>query len=479
MRFNYQIIVIITALLFVLSSSLTLINYFASINSTTKHLKESALPLTVDNIYTEIQKNIIEPSLIASMMSSDTFMKDWLTHEEDDIEQITRFLDTIQNKYKMYTTFLVSEKSQHYYTASGVLDKLSADKAHNQWYFKFKSSSKSHEINIDYNENIGDSLIMFINYKIFDDEYHMIGATGIGLKTSYINEMLKYFRLQYNFNVYLIDEQGEVVVSERSVNNLANISDISALKSQLSNIINKNNLLLEYNQNNNDYLLNAKYIPELDLYLIVEAKVDNFTASVKETFYLNVCISLIITLLIAVIIIFYVRSIHNKLNTLANTDPLTELANRRTFYNILEHSLLLTLRNNTPLSTLFIDIDNFKTINDTLGHDIGDKTLKSLADILTSSIRKSDTVARWGGEEFIILLEDTNLAHANLIAEQLRSAVEKNVALKEITNKGVTISIGVTTANENDTVESLFKRIDNALYSAKNNGKNCIAVETE
>lgn len=120
MRFDYRIVFIITALLFTLSTSLTVINYVDSVESTRKQLKNSSLPLTVDNIYTQIQKQIIEPNLIASMMSHDTFMKDWLLHEENDVNQITHYLQTITNKYKMFTAFLVSEKSQNYYTNNGL-----------------------------------------------------------------------------------------------------------------------------------------------------------------------------------------------------------------------------------------------------------------------------------------------------------------------------------------------------------------------
>jgi hypothetical protein len=91
MQFNYRIVFIITALLFTLSVSLTSVNYYVSMNLTHSQLKNSALPLTVDNIYTEIQKQIIEPNLIASMMAHDTFMKDWLANQENDSEQVVKY----------------------------------------------------------------------------------------------------------------------------------------------------------------------------------------------------------------------------------------------------------------------------------------------------------------------------------------------------------------------------------------------------
>ncbi len=271
MRFDYRIVIIITALLFTLSTSLTVINYVESLDSTRKQLKNSSLPLTVDNIYTKIQKQIIEPNLIASMMSNDTFMKDWLSHEESDIDQITQYLAAIKNKYQIFTAFLVSEKSKNYYTANGLLEQVTPDNKNNDWYFNFVNHAEISEINIDYNKFMGESLIMFINHKIYDDELNMIGATGIGLKTSYINNMLKYFRQRYNFTVYFVNASGDVVISEQGVNKLKQLSEHSELKKLIPDISNQDKQLFEYSEMGESYLLTKKYISELDTYLFVEA----------------------------------------------------------------------------------------------------------------------------------------------------------------------------------------------------------------
>ena len=476
MRFDYRIVFIITALLFTLSTSLTVFNYLESIDSTRKQLKNSSLPLTVDNIYTEIQKQIIEPNLIASMMAHDTFMKDWLTHEESDAKQVIQYLDTIQNKYQMFTAFLVSEKSQNYYSANGLLEKVNATNNNNAWYFAFKKSTDISEINIDYNKFMGKSLIMFINHKIYDDDYHMVGATGVGLETSHINDMLKHFRQRYNFNVYFINELGKVVISEQGVNKLQKISDILSLKKITPDLVSNEMKLFEYEQSGETYLLTKKYIPELDLYLVVEAKVGNFTQSVKEAFYFNIIVSLFITLIITLIVLFYVRSIHTKLNQLASNDVLTGLPNRRTFYSQLAHFLQLKKRHSNNLSVIFIDVDDFKKINDMHGHDIGDKVLIGIAKTLQSTLRESDCIARWGGEEFAILLLETQLKDAALIADQLRGNIEKDAYLIKQTGQSTTISLGITQVSSDDDIDSLFKRVDAALYQAKEKGKNCFSI---
>jgi len=472
MQFNYRIVFIITALLFTLSVSLTGMNYYVSMNLTHSQLKNSSIPLTVDNIYTEIQKLIIEPNLIASMMAHDTFMKDWLANQESDNEQVVKYLDTIQNKYQMFATFLVSEKTQNYYSAAGLLEKMEGGNQNNDWYFAFKNNPEVHEINIDKNEHMGSLLVMFINHKIFDNDFHMIGATGVGIRTSYINDMLKQFRLKYNFRVYFINDEGEVIISELDTSLISNIDELPELSEIKSDLISKGSQLFEYIRNDETVLLNRKYIPELDLYLLVEAKMNDFTNEVKETFYFNIVISLLLTVAITLIVLVYVRNIHIRLNQLADNDPLTGLPNRRFFNRSLEHALLLKKRNNTNLSVLFLDLDNFKKINDTKGHDVGDKVLKRIAKILTITIRATDFTSRWGGEEFIVLMLDSDIDGAISSAAKLCKAIEQDKSLVGLVDHKVTASLGVTEVKNDDDIDAILKRVDSALYKAKDSGKN-------
>lgn len=472
MRFDYRIVFIITALLFTLSTSLTVVNYLVSIESTQSQLKNSSLPLTVDNIYTEIQKQIIEPNLISSMMAHDTFMKDWLVHEEDNTDKIVRYLDTIQNKYKMSTTFFVSENTMNYYTAKGFVEKVKPENPNNDWYFSFKKKPELNEINIDHNEFMGTSLFMFINHKIYDEDFHLLGATGVGLKTSYIDEMLKRFRQNYKFNVYFVDEVGQLVISEKRENAPSYLDEIASIDKLNFDLASKGSQIYEYTKNNEVYLLNRKYIPELDLYLMVEAKMDNFTGRVEATFYLNIAITLILTLIITITVLLYVRKMHTRLNNLANNDALTGLPNRRTFNAKLERLLLLTKRSEAPLSIIFLDVDNFKEINDSKGHDVGDHVLKSLSDLLRATLRASDFVARWGGEEFVALLSGSDIDNASLTAEKLRALIENSPALQTLVDFPVTASFGVTSIEEGDNIDVIFKRVDRALYQAKSDGRN-------
>jgi len=462
-----------------LSISISLINFMVSLHSTETDLKTRSLPLTVDNIYTEIQKHVIEPNLVASMMAHDTFLKDWLINDEQNRDKIIRYLETIKNKYGMFVTFLVSEKTQSYYTQNGFLEHLSNSNPDNAWYFNFKKGQGDNEINLDFNNNLDNSLIMFINHKIYDNDYHFVGATGIGLKISYINDMLKRFRQEYNFTVMFVNEEGQIILSERTDRKIRNLSDTPELHNLSDQIIVKESKILEYRKNGESYLLKTKYIPELDLYLLVEAKLDDFTENVRQTFYLNLSASLLVTVIITFIILLMIRGYNQKLEFMARNDPLTGLMNRSAFNDTFNDFLHLSKRNGDPLSLIFFDIDNFKTINDTLGHQAGDNVLIRIAELLKTRLRRTDIVGRWGGEEFIIGLVDTDPKNAEVIAETLRKAFEEDARLIHISPSPVTASFGIVTAHTGDTVDTLLSRVDSAMYRAKELGKNRIETALE
>ncbi|NCP58111.1 MAG: GGDEF domain-containing protein [Thiomicrospira sp.] len=469
---NTKIIIMITTLLLVLSVSISLLNFIVSLNAKQQELKHRSLPLSIENIYTEIQRNIIEPNLISSMMAHDTFVKEWLHHQETDRNKIQNYLASIQQKYGMFLTFLVSEKTHNYYSQKGFIEKLNPKDPDNAWYFRFKNQPETHEINLDYNDQFHNSMIMFINHKIYDQNQQLLGATGIGMKMSYIDSILKTFRENYQFTVFFANRQGDIILRERDINPLKNLSDNPDLDKLRPQILSNKGQTLEYHSLGEKYLLKSQFIPELNAYLIVQAKLDDFTKDVRQTFLANLSISLIITFMITLIILTMVRRFNNKLSFLASNDTLTQLKNRRAFNDDFEIMLSLTKRHQQPLSLIFFDIDNFKTINDQYGHQIGDQVLVRVAEILKQRFRKEDLTARWGGEEFVIALPSTTENQAYTLAENLRNQIEQDPQLQTQTQHPVTISLGITEYRIPDDYDSLFRRLDDAMYQAKRNGKN-------
>lgn len=158
---------------------------------------------------------------------------------------------------------------------------------------------------------------------------------------------------------------------------------------------------------------------------------------------------------------------------IATIDKLTGIFNRHKFEELFALENERYERYSHPLSLILIDIDHFKVINDTFGHDVGDEVLIHLAKTIQENIRKIDIFARWGGEEFLILSPNSNFNNIHLLAEKLRAAIEKT-SFEKVGH--ITISLGISTFIENDSFAELFKRADNGLYSAKENGRNQIGI---
>lgn len=153
-------------------------------------------------------------------------------------------------------------------------------------------------------------------------------------------------------------------------------------------------------------------------------------------------------------------------------DPLTGLANRRYATETLRSMLDQMLRYGWTFGILFMDIDLFKAINDTYGHDVGDQVLKMVARTLQANSRSFDVVARWGGEEFLAIIVNVNNENLHRVAYKLRTLVAKSSLHVGDERIGVTISLGATLARPKDTVESLVKRADQAMYRKKLSGRN-------
>jgi diguanylate cyclase (GGDEF)-like protein len=191
------------------------------------------------------------------------------------------------------------------------------------------------------------------------------------------------------------------------------------------------------------------------------------------------CVPSAFTLASSAYIIERWRDREARYQRLARTDSLTQLTNRRTFIALAERELVRARRYRTPLAVVLCDLDHFKRINDTRGHQAGDRVLVHAARTLTQAVRDVDTVARWGGEEFALLLPETDLQGAREVAERCaRLLAGATIDLGEGEPVGVTGSFGVAAGPDGDDagLDALIRRADDALYRAKDAGRNRVEV---
>ncbi|ABB43924.1 diguanylate cyclase (GGDEF domain) with PAS/PAC sensor [Sulfurimonas denitrificans DSM 1251] len=167
------------------------------------------------------------------------------------------------------------------------------------------------------------------------------------------------------------------------------------------------------------------------------------------------------------------KAMNKTLEKMANTDNLTGIYNRRKFEEIIKIEMERSARYNSNLSLIMIDIDHFKRINDTYGHDEGDNVIRKTVEIVSKNIRHLDVFVRWGGEEFIVLCPQTESKNASILAEKLRVAIE---SVNYETLGKITCSFGVTSYIKDEDKSSFIKRLDTALYSAKDEGRNRVVA---
>ncbi len=169
------------------------------------------------------------------------------------------------------------------------------------------------------------------------------------------------------------------------------------------------------------------------------------------------------------------KRVEEEIHILATTDSLTGIVNRREFVRILGGEVERARRYGTPLSLVMYDLDYFKRVNDSFGHDVGDYALRAVTDQVKDSIRAVDVVARWGGEEFMVMMPQSDIDAAANAAEKLRLAIARHRFER---TGSLTVSFGVTAFEPRDDLNSLLKRVDDALYRAKQKGRNRVETLT-
>lgn len=314
------------------------------------------------------------------------------------------------------------------------------------------------------------------------------GVISIQYSLKSVNDILKT-----NFYpTYLFDKDGVIVST--NVSAIAENEYIVTLKDSTN-----------FNEKTEQKIVNTAFYPERVGYLPLNSKYYLFMPTICEDFailvyvpkisyFFNVFVTLFAIIFVGKVAFWLndvyekrsfmaleLRDKYNELNSLklelekaANTDFLTKLYNRRYMLERIESERVV--RYNTNFSVLMIDIDHFKKVNDTYGHKAGDEVLKYVAKIILDSVRKTDLVCRWGGEEMLVVAPNENGGNGFVVADKIRKNVEKSAPKVDGQEINVTISIGVSILKPEDSFEHILSEADEALYSAKETGRNKVVI---
>jgi diguanylate cyclase (GGDEF)-like protein len=479
---KYGLLLWLSLLLITGFISIILTGYYVAKNSLIQDISKNGLPITGDTIYSEIQKDFLRPISVSAQMAQDTFARDWILEGENDSTLIAKYLKEIKSKNNAISSFLVSNQSLNYYYPEGVLKTLSKQEARDQWFFRIAQLKADYETNVDFDLANQDKLTVFTNHRVLDYQGNFIGVTGIGISLDTIKAMITSYQQRFDRSIYFADKLGNIVLTANTPTihgkKLQSIEGLSSLSTKILENKSNDSLHLEYQNSQGSYLLNARYIPELGWHLLVEHELNNSLLPLQKVLFINLAVGICISLLIIGLVLTSVRRFQTKLEKSAATDSLTTLLNRQAFDFVFQQAMLDSERSRMPLCVIIFDIDHFKKINDSKGHLIGDHVLKELAMIAKRSLRESDVICRWGGEEFLILLKNCQLEKATSIAETLRETIANNDFARTTTmlkkELKITVSMGVAECKLHETSDSVFERADIALYQAKENGRNSV-----
>lgn len=469
-----RLIVIVSVLLTVGFLATSLISYFVSTGTVRQDIAESSLPLTSDNIYSEIQRDLLTPVLISSLMAHDTYLRDWATGGEKDIAPVKRYLAEIKRKYSTVTSFFVSEKTRTYYHAGGILKKVEKDSWRDVWYFRLRDMKAPYEINVDPDMANKDTMTIFINYRMLDDAGAFLGAVGVGLTVSAVRQRIAEYHKRYNRQIYFVDPNGKVMLAAAEGNPQpgSNIHDKTVPQKIASEALSNEKGSFQFERDKMTVLLNTRFIPELGWTLFVEQDETSATGDIRRALFVNLGLCLVVTLIVVAVTAWTINAYQSQIEAMAITDKLTGALNRHGFEAVFAQAIRESERDKKPLSVLLLDADHFKQVNDRHGHLAGDTVLRALSDAARSALRSSDVFCRWGGEEFLVLLKDCTVDAASKLGTAVCERVRETTTECGGEAVKITVSVGVAQYRPGETSVTLVNRVDQALFDAKRAGRN-------
>lgn len=440
------------------------VNYSVSSQAIRQSIVAAELPLTADNLYSEIQKDLVRPIVISSMMSSDTFVRDWVIAGEEDEELMTRYLREVRDRYGAFTSFFVSERTRTYYQSAGVLKQVKESETRDAWYFRVRAMSVPYEINVDPDLANKDAMTIFINYRVLDYNNKFLGAIGVGIKLDAAREIINNYQQRYGRRIYFVDRRGAVtLVGEHPGITANDIHSVPGLGAMADSILGKGNGSFQYlNAAGEEQLLSIRLVRELNWFLFVEGTAESALESIRRNLYVNLGLCLLITAIVLVVTSLTINRYQDKVEELITIDKLTGLANRQGLDMLIRQAMLEAVRSRDPLCALYIVAEDYPDIARQHGPVVSDLMLQGLAATLRDTLRASDIVSRWGRNEFIVLLKNVTQENAAKVADKLRQAVAAARYGPSRVRVRATINLGVGQFRGGDTPEDFVMRAEQA-----------------
>jgi len=480
-KFDHYItaVFVITIIVIVATSFFTFKEIFAR---STQKQQEAIMPL-----FSLITSEIIRPITVSQYMSSDPFLLNYIQQDTIDNDVVFNYITSVSNKFNTLS-FIALDKHQRLIDSENKVTNLDSEDA--EWYHRLKTIDKTEFTDFGDAENPH----LFFDVKMFNKKQEFLGFVGLAVDLDHFSQQFKEFKKSFGFEVYFIDENDHITLSSSQLmkttshhrrENLTNINELEwfqnyqrAKQNNTENSLESNENNTIFNFSNDDLIISQIPLKELNWRVFIVAPPVTKQSAYWQLFIQKLIIFLLVSFALYYIFTLCIRNFRTDLVKDSETDYLTQLPNRSFIH--WKYSQLSTEYEH--VSVVIADIDNFKILNDTYGHLFGDDVLKVIAKELSKNLRNIDLIGRWGGEEFLFILPDTNAQQAQEIVDRIRLNIARIPFTPSSTSKkfNVTVSFGVSDSNlANVELEEILIRADQALYRAKRNGRNQVVVHLE
>jgi len=442
------------------------------LNMVAEHDRELMTQVIFQSVYDSIDNVFDKPRYIAQTMGTGSFLREYFAMEDEVSEdefasKMATYLKSIREDNDWSGTYIISEKTHKYYTAKGVSKVIDPQKdEYDVWYAEFVNSGLDYNIDVNMNE-VTNEWAVFVIKRIENEKGNFMGVCAVALNMDELKQCMLEYEEKYGVAISFTDENGVTQITS---------NDVNIIHSFVGGEFMEDTEIKGY-RDGKKYIV-SKQIPRLGWYLVVENKQNAFTDSATILIILSVGTMFAFILLIIFLNFYNTSRMHHVLNKRAETDHLTQILNRAGMeWSIKEFidkkGVYKDFEPGKGATMFVVDMDHFKQVNDTLGHDIGDRTLVETANILKDVFRASDVIGRQGGDEFMVFcpgLEEKGAiesAAQRLLSKGRREVTQGNECV------GVSFSVGIAVfPYHGEDYDSLYKAADMALYAVKENGRN-------
>jgi len=434
-----------------------------------KHLvaEQSRIQLqAISPVFTLVVDEIIKPQHLSQFLANSPEMIQLLDQQEVDKDALVKHLAMLEQQYDL-TFFAASDNMMRQYFSSGENFALD-DKI--EWYHRVKESGQKFAADLGKRDDVH----LYIDVAIENAQGKFLGFVGIGKSLKSFWQDFQGYKQKYGYDMIFVDKDHKILLSSElglmgyrqsviDIHQLDWYQELQAHKTDdpaiESNIVNINDV---------DFLVSEMSIESFGWTLLLLSPLEARQSDMTQDFMQNAALFLLILLSVLLVILVLFKRFRRGLEDNIHIDPLTQLANR----SRVQYQFEQIKKEQMGLGLILLDLDHFKQVNDTYGHNAGDEVLKHVAETLSLGIREADVVGRWGGEEFIMLLPGASLELAEGAAERVRRVLEQSEVMTDGTEITVTASFGVTYAKHYTALADLVATADKALYLAKESGRN-------